>query len=171
MASRATLSMMPWRLAYWPVRIEARLGEHSGVVWNAFTHCAPSCARRSMCGVFMYGCPEAPVSSKRRSSIRMTSRLGFIATSLRLDAELARELAPALDVGTDHRRELTRRAAHRLQRRLGQALSHLGKRERLRCLKIDFLNHFFAGATRGEQTEPLRGLEAREPGLVQRGNV
>jgi hypothetical protein len=23
--------MMPWRLAYWPVRIEARLGEHSGV--------------------------------------------------------------------------------------------------------------------------------------------
>ena len=27
--------MMPWRLAYWPVRIEARLGEQSGVVWNA----------------------------------------------------------------------------------------------------------------------------------------
>ena len=27
--------MMPWRLAYWPVRIEARLGEQSGVVWKA----------------------------------------------------------------------------------------------------------------------------------------
>jgi hypothetical protein len=30
--SRATLSMMPWRLAYWPVRMEARLGEQIGVV-------------------------------------------------------------------------------------------------------------------------------------------
>jgi hypothetical protein len=72
--------MMPWREAYWPVRIEARFGEHSGVGWNAFSNIAPSCARRSMCGVFMYGWPEAPVSSKRRSSIRMTMRLGFLAT-------------------------------------------------------------------------------------------
>ena len=31
-----------------------------------------------MFGVFMYGCPDAPVSSKRRSSTRMTIRLGFI---------------------------------------------------------------------------------------------
>ena len=34
--------MMPWRLAYWPVRIEARLGEQSGVVWNAALNIAPS---------------------------------------------------------------------------------------------------------------------------------
>ena len=32
-----------------------------------------------MCGVFMYGWPEALVSSKRRSSIRITIRLGFLA--------------------------------------------------------------------------------------------
>ena len=61
--SRATLSMMPWRLAYWPVRIDARLGEQIGVVWNARSNSAPSCAMRSMCGVFMYGCPPAPNSS------------------------------------------------------------------------------------------------------------
>src|SRR6516162_5386109 len=30
--------MMPWRLAYCPVRIEARLGEQSGVVWKAREH-------------------------------------------------------------------------------------------------------------------------------------
>src|SRR5512146_297150 len=74
--------MMPWREAYWPVRIEARLGEQSGVVWNALSNWAPSRARRSMCGVFMYGCPEAPVSSKRRSSTRITIRLGFISSSV-----------------------------------------------------------------------------------------
>ena len=34
-----------------------------------------------MCGVFMYGWPEALVSSKRRSSIRITIRLGFLAIS------------------------------------------------------------------------------------------
>src|ERR1051326_9617692 len=94
--------MMPWRLPYWPRGVETRLGEHSGVVWNAFRNCAPSCARRSMLGVFMYGCPDALVSSKRRSSMRMTRRFGFIALSLRLDAELARELAPALDIGAYH---------------------------------------------------------------------
>jgi hypothetical protein len=43
--------MMPWREAYWPVRIEARFGEHSGVVWKAFSKSAPSRARRSMFGV------------------------------------------------------------------------------------------------------------------------
>ena len=36
--------MMPCRLAYWPVRIEARFGEHSGVVWNAL---APELWRRT----------------------------------------------------------------------------------------------------------------------------
>jgi hypothetical protein len=45
--------MMPCRLAYWPVRIDARLGEQIGVVWNARSKSAPSCAIRSMCGVFM----------------------------------------------------------------------------------------------------------------------
>src|SRR6185503_9745193 len=171
MASRPTLSMMPWRLAYWPVRIDARLGEHSGVVWKAFANCAPSCASRSMCGVFMYGCPEAPVSSKRRSSMRMTRRLGFMASSLRLDAELARKLAPAFDVGADHCGELARRAAHRLQRRLRQALPDLAEREHLRRFHMKFLNHFVTRAARRKQAQPLRGLEAREAGFVQRGNV
>src|SRR5262245_56027130 len=80
MASRATLSMMPWRLAYWPVRIEARFGEQIGVVWKARSNSAPSRARRSMCGVFMYGWPPAPNSSKRRSSIRMTRKFGLLGT-------------------------------------------------------------------------------------------
>ena len=66
-----------FREEYCPVRIEARFGEHSGVVWKALRNVAPSAARRSMCGVFMYGWPEAPVSSKRRSSIRMTMRFGL----------------------------------------------------------------------------------------------
>jgi len=34
--------MMPWRLAYWPVRIDARLGEQIGVVWNARSKRTPS---------------------------------------------------------------------------------------------------------------------------------
>ena len=34
-------------------RIEARLGEQSGVVWNACVNIAPSWPMRSMCGVFM----------------------------------------------------------------------------------------------------------------------
>jgi hypothetical protein len=41
-ASRATLSMIPCRLAYWPVRIEARFGEQIGVGWNARVNVAPS---------------------------------------------------------------------------------------------------------------------------------
>jgi len=44
--------MMPCREAYCPVRMQARFGEHSGVVWNAFANCAPSRASRSMFGVF-----------------------------------------------------------------------------------------------------------------------
>jgi len=36
---------------YWPVKIEARLGEHSDVLTNAFTRCAPSLAIRSIVGV------------------------------------------------------------------------------------------------------------------------
>src|ERR1051326_4169098 len=119
--------MMPWRLADWPVRVEARVGGQRGGGGDAFRNCAPSCARRSMFGGFMYGCPDALVSSKRRSSMRMTRRFGFIALSLRLDAELARELAPALDIGAYHGGELGRLAAHRLERRLRQALSDLGK--------------------------------------------
>jgi hypothetical protein len=35
-----------------------------------------------MCGVLMYGCPEAPVSSKRRSSMRITIKLGFMRADL-----------------------------------------------------------------------------------------
>jgi hypothetical protein len=31
-ASRPTLSMIPWRLAYCPLMIDARLGEQIGVV-------------------------------------------------------------------------------------------------------------------------------------------
>jgi hypothetical protein len=77
------LSITPWRLAYWPVMIEARFGEQIGVVWNARSKSAPSAARRSMFGVFMYGWPPAPNSSKRRSSIRMTTRLGFFFMALR----------------------------------------------------------------------------------------
>jgi hypothetical protein len=34
--------MIPWRLAYWPVTIDARLGEQIGVVWNARSNSAPS---------------------------------------------------------------------------------------------------------------------------------
>jgi hypothetical protein len=45
--------MMPWRLAYWPVTMDARFGEQSGVVWNARRHIAPSRARRSTWGVRM----------------------------------------------------------------------------------------------------------------------
>jgi hypothetical protein len=55
--------MIPWRLAYCPVMIDARFGEQIGVVWNARSKSAPSCAIRSMCGVFMYGWPPAPNSS------------------------------------------------------------------------------------------------------------
>jgi hypothetical protein len=55
--------MMPCRLAYWPVRMDARLGEQIGVVWNARSNSAPSWAMRSTWGVFMYGCPPAPNSS------------------------------------------------------------------------------------------------------------
>ena len=43
--------MMPWRLAYWPVTMDAQLGEQSGVVWNALRHIAPSRASRSTWGV------------------------------------------------------------------------------------------------------------------------
>jgi hypothetical protein len=43
--------------------IDARLGEQIGVVWNARSKIAPSCAMRSTCGVFMYGWPPAPNSS------------------------------------------------------------------------------------------------------------
>ncbi len=68
--------MIPWRLAYWPVRIEARFGEQIGVGWNARVQFAPSRAMRSTLGVFMYGCPPAPNSSKRRSSIRITRKFG-----------------------------------------------------------------------------------------------
>ena len=35
----------------------AWLGEHSGVVRNAFSNSAPSRAMRSMCGVRTHGCP------------------------------------------------------------------------------------------------------------------
>ena len=35
--------------------MQARLGEQSGVVWNALSKIAPSRAMRSMCGVFRYG--------------------------------------------------------------------------------------------------------------------
>ena len=45
------LSTMPCRCAYWPVRIDARLGEHSAVVTNAFGTCAPRSAIRSRFGV------------------------------------------------------------------------------------------------------------------------
>src|SRR5215213_6591505 len=78
MASRATLSITPCRLAYCPVTIEARFGEQIGVVWNARSNSAPSRASRSICGVFMYGWPPAPNSSKRRSSISTTRKLGFL---------------------------------------------------------------------------------------------
>ena len=47
--------MIPCRLAYWPVTIDARFGEQIGVVWNARSNSAPSCASRSMFGVRMYG--------------------------------------------------------------------------------------------------------------------
>src|ERR1051325_2314957 len=119
--------MMPWRLPDAPLRSEARVGAARGVVWNAFRNCAPSCARRSMLGVFMYGCPDALVSSKRRSSMRMTRRFGFLALSLRLVAELVRALFPALDNGAEPGGDIGRLAAHRLERRLRQALSDLGK--------------------------------------------
>ena len=69
--------MMPWRLAYWPVMIEARLGEQSGVVWNADVNIAPSWPMRSMCGVFMKGWPQMPSSSNLRSSIRTTRKFGL----------------------------------------------------------------------------------------------
>ena len=55
--------MMPCRLAYWPVTIDARLGEQIGVVWNARSKSAPSGASRSTFGVRMYGWPPAPNSS------------------------------------------------------------------------------------------------------------
>ena len=38
-------------------------GEQIDVVWKARSNVAPSCASRSMCGVFMYGWPPAPNSS------------------------------------------------------------------------------------------------------------
>lgn len=45
------LSTTPCRCAYCPVRIDARLGEHSDVVTNALRTCAPSAAIRSSAGV------------------------------------------------------------------------------------------------------------------------
>jgi hypothetical protein len=45
--------MIPWRLAYWPVKIEARFGEQIGVVWKARSKSTPSAANLSMCGVLI----------------------------------------------------------------------------------------------------------------------
>jgi hypothetical protein len=60
---RATLSMIPCRLAYCPLTIDARFGEQLGIVWNARSKSVPSCASRSMCRVCMYGWPPALNSS------------------------------------------------------------------------------------------------------------
>ncbi len=62
------LSTTRWRCAYWPVRIDARLGEHRAVVTNAFGSLTPRLARASMFGVSSQGCPALPIMSKRRSS-------------------------------------------------------------------------------------------------------
>src|SRR5687767_3156768 len=126
MASRATLSMMPWRLAYWPVRIEARFGEQIGVVWNARSNSAPSRASRSMLGVFMYGWPPAPNSSKRRSSISTTRKLGLVGTrARRLD-----ERHPLRHVVGDDLAEGRRRRRRRdVETLLGEGRQDIGLRQ------------------------------------------
>jgi hypothetical protein len=35
------LKKTPWLWAYWPVKIDARAGQHSGVVAHAFVYCVP----------------------------------------------------------------------------------------------------------------------------------
>ena len=67
---------MPWRrgVLSGQDRRPVRRAEGRGV--KRVLERAPSVARRSMCGVFMYGWPVMPVSSNRRSSIRMTMRFG-----------------------------------------------------------------------------------------------
>ena len=68
--------MMPFVWTYWPVRSAARLGEHSGVVANAFRNRVPSRASRSTAGVWTNGWPAKPKSSQRASSTRMTTTFG-----------------------------------------------------------------------------------------------
>src|SRR5574341_1078691 len=94
-----------------------------------------------MFGVLMYGCPEAPVSSKRRSSIRMPIRFGFIGPgSVDLDVQLLDQPAVLLEVVAVQPRELLGRAAHALERRLREALAHRGEGERLVDLGIQPLD-------------------------------
>src|SRR5437763_857954 len=66
--------------AYNPLRIDARLGEHSDVVQNTFLKYTPSSPIRSMFGVFKYGCPAIPRQSHRMSSHRMNNTFGCAAT-------------------------------------------------------------------------------------------
>src|SRR5690349_16041573 len=127
--------MTPWRLAYWPVRIEARFGEQIGVVWKARSNRAPSRASRSMCGVFMYGWPPAP---KRRSSIRMTRKFGLVRTRARgLD-----ERHPLRQVVGDRLGERRRRGRRRdLEALLVERREHLRPGERGIDLAIQALDH------------------------------
>jgi hypothetical protein len=67
--------MMPWRLAYWPVTMDARLGEQSGVVWNALRHIAPSRASRSTWGV-RPELVEAQVVDEDDEEVRTLDRRG-----------------------------------------------------------------------------------------------
>src|SRR5277367_3698032 len=59
-----------------PVRIDARLGEHSEVVQNMLAKRTPSLAMRSMFGVLSVGCPAQLMAFQRMSSQRMKSTLG-----------------------------------------------------------------------------------------------
>src|SRR5512134_2986998 len=154
--------MMPWRLAYWPVRMEARLGEQIGVVWKARSKIAPSRAMRSMCGVFMYGWPPAPNSSKRRSSIRMMRKLGRLAM-LKLigaDAGSLDHLPPALVVGLEVGREIAGRAAGRLGGVRREALPDFRACQRSSDIGVELRHQLCRQADRSVCAPPLCGLES-----------
>src|SRR5581483_11345053 len=86
---------------------------------------------------------------------------------LRLDAELARGLAPEVDLVADERRELIRRAAHGLQGCARQLILDLGYRKRLRGFRVQALYDLVRRPARGEQAEPLRGIEAAESRVLE----
>ena len=67
----------PWRWAYMPLRIEARLGEQSDVVQNAFLKWTPCLASRSRFGVLRCLCPAQLMQSQRMSSVMTTITFGF----------------------------------------------------------------------------------------------
>src|SRR5688572_23378746 len=144
--------MMPWRLAYWPVTIEARFGEQIGVVWKARSNSAPSRASRSMCGVFMYGWPPAPNSSKRRSSTSTTRKFGRLVGTR---ARRPDERHPLRHVVGDGLRERgPRRRRRDLEALLVEGREHIRLRQHYIDLAVQALRDRRRDCGRADEAEP-----------------